>query len=179
MLEHAPSSRRGRGALVAVAAAAVALGAAGTALAGAVDKNLAADGLALEGYDPVAYFTAGEPTKGSTAYTTTYEGATYRFADAEHLAAFEADPARYLPAYGGYCAFGTAMGRKFDGDPEVWAIVDGQLYLNINETVQERWEGDIRGLVGTADHNWTIIEDVPDAQLENEPPAGIRLGAAE
>lgn len=152
---------------------------AGTALAGTVDKNLGADGLALEGYDPVAYFTEGEPTKGSHEYTATFEGATYRFASAEHLATFEAEPERYLPAYGGFCAFGTAMGRKFDGDPEVWEIVDGELYLNLNENVQERWENNPAGFIANADHNWTLIADVPDGELESAPPAGIRLGAAE
>lgn len=142
-------------------------------------KNLDGDGLALRGYDPVAYFTEGAPTPGSTTYTASFEGATYRFVSAANQETFEADPARYVPAYGGYCAFGTAMGRKFDGDPQVWKIVDGTLYLNLNQGVQNRWEGNIPGFVTNADHNWTLIEDVADAALASQPPAGIRLGAAE
>ena len=78
------------------------------------------DGYAVHGYDVVAYFTKGQPTKGSDEFQATYDGATYRFASAEHRDLFTADPAKYAPQYGGYCAFGTAMGRKFDGDPNAW-----------------------------------------------------------
>ncbi len=177
MFDHALRRRIGLAGIA--AAATLALGAAAPALAGSVSKDLDASGLALEGYDPVAYFTEGAPTKGSTAFTATHDGATYRFASAEHLAAFEAEPERYLPAYGGFCAFGTAMGRKFDGDPQVWKIVDGELYLNLNDDVQARWENDVPGFIENADHNWTLIADVPDAQLQSEAPSGIRLGAAE
>jgi len=173
-----PTSSTGRR-LQGIALATALLVTAGGALAGSLDKNLGADGLALEGYDPVAYFTDGEPTKGSPEHTATFDGATYRFTSAEHLAAFEAEPERYLPAYGGYCAFGAAMGRKFDGDPEVWEIVGDQLYLNLNADVQERWEGDIPGFTENADHNWTLIADVPDGELESAPPDGLRLGAAQ
>jgi YHS domain-containing protein len=177
MFDHAASPRRGIAGLA--TAAALALSVVGPAAGGPVDKNLDAEGLALKGYDPVAYFTEGEATKGSAEHTATFEGAAYRFANAEHLAAFEADPQTYVPAYGGYCAFGTAMGRKFDGDPEVWKIVDGELYVNLNDDVQERWETNIPGFVENADHNWAIIADVPDAQLDDAPPEGLRLGAAE
>jgi len=176
MSDHAPSSRRGLAGLA--AAAALALTAA-AAVAGAGDKDLGGDGLALEGYDPVAYFTEGEPTRGSAAYTATYDGATYRFANAEHRAAFEADPEKYMPAYGGYCAYGLAMGQKVGSDPEVWEIVDGQLYLNVNPDVQDRWEANIPGFVETADHNWDLVADIPAAELKQQTPAGVRLGAAE
>ncbi len=169
------SSRR---ALMGLAAALALAG--GSALAAdPAPKNLDASGLALRGYDPVAYFTDGAPTPGSADYTATFEGATYQFASADHRDTFTADPARYVPAYGGYCAFGTAMGRKFDGDPEVWKIVDDTLYLNLNAGVQQRWEGNIPGFVTSADHNWTLIEQVADASLEASPPAGLRLGAAQ
>ena len=177
MLDHTPPSRRGLRALA--TATVLAVGAAGTAVAGAADKDLGADGLALEGYDPVAYFTEGEPTKGSADYTATHDGATYRFANAEHLAAFEANPERYVPAYGGYCAYGLAMGQKVGSDPEVWEIVDGQLYLNVNPDVQDRWEANIPGFVATADHNWDLVADIPAAALKQQTPAGVRLGAAE
>lgn len=177
MSDHASSSRRG---LTGLATAAVfALTAAGAVLAGAGDKDLAGDGLALEGYDPVAYFTEGEPIRGSAAYTTTHDGATYRFANAEHQAAFEAAPEKYTPAYGGYCAYGLAMGQKVGSDPEVWEIVDGQLYLNVNPDVQERWESNIPGFVKTADHNWDLVADIPAEELKQQTPMGVRLGAAE
>jgi YHS domain-containing protein len=180
MSENGRSSRNGLAGFAPLAAAAtLALGAAGTALAGAADKDLGADGLALEGYDPVAYFTEGEPTEGSAEFTATVDGATYRFANADNLAAFEEDPEAYLPAYGGYCAYGLAMGQKVGSDPEVWEIVDGQLYLNVNQDVQERWEANIPGFVRTADHNWSVVADVPAERLKEATPAGIRLGAAE
>ncbi len=147
--------------------------------ADAMPKNVDDDGLALRGYDPVAYFEEGAPTRGSAEHSATFDGATYHFATAANREAFEADPARFVPAYGGYCAFGTAMGRKFDGDPEVWKIVDDKLYLNLNPGVQKRWEGNIPGFVDTADHNWSLIENVADATLATEAPAGVRLGAAQ
>lgn len=135
------------------------------------------DGYAVHGYDVVAYFKKGEPTPGVDEFTAEHDGATYRFASAENLEAFQAEPASYAPAYGGYCAFGTAMGRKFDGDPYAWKIVDGKLYLNVNQTVQERWETDIPGFVKGADNNWPIIQTVADAELEESPPEGVTLGA--
>lgn len=135
------------------------------------------NGYAVHGYDVVAYFTKGEPTPGVDEFTAEHEGATYRFASAEHLATFEENPAAYAPAYGGFCAFGTAMGRKFDGDPYAWKIVDDKLYLNVNQSVQERWEGDIPGFVKGADNNWPLIQAVADKELEASPPEGLTLGA--
>lgn len=142
-----------------------------------VDLNVEDDGLMLHGYDPVAYFTDGTPTEGSAELSATHDGATYHFASAANRDRFLADPEKYMPAYGGFCAFGTAMGRKFDGDPHVWQIVDGRLYLNLNEKVQSRWEKNPAGFITTADHNWPIIGPVPDATLEASPPDGVKLGA--
>ena len=137
-----------------------------SALAAGVDVNTTNTGLALQGYDPVAYFTLGEPTEGNWKITSAYNGATYRFASEEHKAAFEADPEAYLPQYGGFCAFGAAMGFKFDGDPEHWKVVDGELFLNISKDVQERWVTDIPGYVQKADVNWETIEDKAPEELQ-------------
>ncbi|UZD90208.1 YHS domain-containing (seleno)protein [Cognatishimia activa] len=137
-----------------------------TALAAGVDVNASNTGLALQGYDPVAYFTEGQATPGSYKITTVYNDTTYRFASEAHKATFEANPEAYLPQYGGYCAFGAAMGFKFDGDPELWKIVDGELYLNLAQDIQERWEGDIPGYIEKADAQWTNIEDVAPAVLQ-------------
>lgn len=142
-------------------------------------QNTDADGVVLHGYDPVAYFTAGAPTEGSADYTASYDGGTYRFASAENRDLFVADPAKYAPAYGGFCAFGTAMGFKVDIDPEAWSIVDDKLYVNLNKGVQERWQGNPHGFIETADHNWPIIADVSGDQLQNAPPEGVRQGAAQ
>ena len=138
---------------------------ASSALAAGVEINASSTGLAMQGYDPVAYFTEGEATKGSYKITTLHDDAMYRFASEENKAAFEANPAAYLPAYGGYCAFGAAMGFKFDGDPNHWKIVDNKLYLNLSQDIQERWEGDIPGFIQKADANWTDIEQADPAVL--------------
>ncbi|MFW8635721.1 YHS domain-containing (seleno)protein [Cribrihabitans pelagius] len=139
---------------------------AASAMAAGVELNASSTGLALQGYDPVAYFTEGAPQKGNWQITSTHEEATYRFASEENKAAFEKNPDAYLPEYGGYCAFGAAMGFKFDGDPTVWKIVDGELYLNISEDIQDRWEGDIPGFIEKADTNWGEIADVEPAALQ-------------
>lgn len=137
-----------------------------SAIAAGVELNASSTGLALQGYDPVAYFTEGAPTKGDWQITTTYNDATYRFASEAHKAAFEADPEAYLPQYGGYCAFGAAMGFKFDGDPNYWKIVDGELFLNISQDIQQRWQTDIPGFIEQADDNWTDIADKSPAELQ-------------
>lgn len=134
-------------------------------LAAGVDVNASSTGLALQGFDPVAYFTEGAPTKGDYKLTSTFDEATYWFATEENKALFEANPEAYIPAYGGYCAFGTAMGFKFDGDPNHWKIVDDVLYLNLSQEIQERWVADIPGFIQKADVSWETIEDAAPADL--------------
>ncbi|MCT4611656.1 MAG: hypothetical protein N4A70_20885 [Pelagimonas sp.] len=136
-------------------------------LAAGVDVNASNTGLAMQGYDPVAYFTLGEATPGQVAITAIHNDAQYRFVNEDHKVAFESDPEAYLPQYGGFCAFGAAMGFKFDGDPNLWKIVDGELFLNLSKDVQKRWEGDIPGYVEKADENWKEIEDIAPADLQS------------
>lgn len=114
--------------------------------------------LALHGYDPVAYFTQGRPVRGEDGLAYVHDGAAYRFSSEEHRAAFEADPARYLPAYGGFCAYGVAVGKKFDGDPHFWRIEDDRLYLNLNREINETFLEDVDGNIAQADDNWVEIE---------------------
>jgi YHS domain-containing protein len=149
-----------------ITGAALSVALATSSIAAGVELNASSTGLAMQGYDPVAYFTQGEPTKGDYRISSVYNDATYRFANEEHKAAFEADPEAYLPQYGGYCAFGAAMGFKFDGDPEYWKIVDGELFLNLSKDIQVRWEEDIPGLVERADTNWTNIADKAPSELQ-------------
>ncbi len=113
--------------------------------------------LALQGYDPVAYFTVGEPTKGDKAYTTSYQGADFRFASAANLEIFLADPEAYAPQYGGYCAWAIADGKFAKGDARHWAVVDGKLYLNYNKGVQKKWNADRAGFIEAADQKWPNI----------------------
>jgi YHS domain-containing protein len=118
------------------------------------ENNVDASGVALKGYDPVAYFTANKPVKGRTEFTAQHEGATYRFASAANRDAFAAAPAKYAPQYGGYCAFGAAGGYKAPIEPDAWTVVDGKLYLNYNRSVRRQWSSDIPGFVRKADANW-------------------------
>lgn len=150
-----------------------------TAPASAAQEINIVDGYALNGYDPVAYFTAGAPTPGSSQYEASHDGATYRFSSAENRDLFNSDPEKYAPQYGGFCAFGAAMGRKFGADPLAWRVVDGKLYLNLNKQIQERWVANIPGFIRGADHNWDIIETIEDAKLadENMAPKGLTIGA--
>ncbi|SDG09061.1 YHS domain-containing (seleno)protein [Thalassobaculum litoreum] len=112
---------------------------------------------AVDGYDPVAYFTDGKPVEGSDKYETEYNGATWRFTSAEHRDAFIAEPAKYAPQYGGYCAWAVSQGYTAKGDPQHWRIVDGKLYLNYNADVQKKWTADIPGHITAADGNWPKV----------------------
>ena len=117
-------------------------------------------GVAIDGYDPVAYFEQGEPVEGSRSHTHEWQGATWRFASAENRDLFVADPEKYAPQYGGYCAWAVSQGKTAGIDPDAWKIVDGKLYLNYNSKIQKRWEGDVPGNIAAADRNWpTLLDD--------------------
>lgn len=119
--------------------------------------NVDSSGVALKGYDPVAYFTEKQPVRGKAEFTARHEGATYRFASAANRDAFAAAPAKYAPQYGGYCAFGAASGYKAPIEPDAWTVVDGKLYLNYNQSVRSRWSTDIPGYIRKADAQWPAI----------------------
>ncbi len=127
--------------------------------------NTDAKGLALQGYDPVAYFKAGKPMKGSPRFSYKYQNVTYRFANAGDLRAFKANPAAYTPQFGGFCAMGVALEKKLDGDPMVWRIVDGKLYVNVNKDVQGAWLRDVPGNLEKANENWPKIQASTPASL--------------
>ncbi|MBO0344725.1 YHS domain-containing (seleno)protein [Roseibium limicola] len=116
------------------------------------------DGAAIGGTDPVAYFTEGKPVAGSTDFTAEYDGVTWKFASAENRDTFKANPAKYAPQYGGYCAFGASMGFKIPVIPDAWKIVNGKLYLNNSRPVQKRFEANTSELISNADLNWEIIK---------------------
>lgn len=113
--------------------------------------------LAVNGYDPVAYFTEGRPVEGSSGFESEYRGATWRFSSAANKAAFDAEPAKFAPQYGGYCAWAVSQGYTAKGDPAAWKIVNGKLYLNYNAEVQRNWEQDIPGNVKAADGHWPKV----------------------
>lgn len=113
--------------------------------------------LAVGGYDPVAYFETGGPAKGSKEFSFDYNGATWRFASAENLEKFKANPAAYAPQYGGYCAWAVAQGYTAPGNPRNWSVRGGKLYLNYNDKVQRDWLKDPDGFIARADANWPAV----------------------
>lgn len=114
--------------------------------------------VAIEGTDPVAYFKDGRALEGSDAFEVEWKGAIWRFASAENRNAFQLDPARYAPQYGGYCAWAVSQGYTAAIDPEAWKIVDGKLYLNYSKGIQQRWAEDIPARIREADANWPSLK---------------------
>ena len=119
----------------------------------------------ISGYDPVAYFTEGKPMKGSGYHVAEYQGVTYAFASNDHKDMFKDNPGKYVPAYGGYCAFGVAVGKKFVSDPEAWKVVDGTLYLNLDKDIQSKWLQDVPGYITKSEANWKEIKDKAPSEL--------------
>ncbi len=120
---------------------------------------------AISGYDLVSYHNANKAARGNGHNVSVHDGATYLFANADNKKAFDANPEKYLPAYGGYCAFGVSVGKKFVSDPEAWKIVDGRLYLNLDKNIQADWLKDIPGRIKSANENWTKIANKSPAEL--------------
>lgn len=133
-----------------------------------VDVNANANDIAIGGYDPVSYFTQAAPVKGGVQHTATYKNAIYQFSSEANRDAFKANPEKYAPQFGGFCAFGVTMERKFDTDPLAYKIVDGKLYLNLNSKVQQRWLADTSGMIDTADKNWGGIKSKTDKVLAGD-----------
>ena len=113
-------------------------------------------GLAVGGYDPVAYFTESKPRKGSAKHSLKWRGATWRFKSAENMALFETDPEKYAPQYGGYCAYAMASGDFVSTSPKAWDIYNGKLYLNYNSIIWAVWNRDKNGYVTRADKRFPV-----------------------
>ena len=111
-------------------------------------------GQAILGTDPVAYFTQNSPVAGKSEFTYDWSGATWLFATQENRDLFAANPEKYAPQYGGFCAWAVSQGSTAPIDPQAWKIVDGKLYLNFNKGIQSRWEQDIPGNIAKANSNW-------------------------
>ena len=126
--------------------------------ASAADEVFATAEGAIRGFDAVAYHTEVKPVRGLPAFTHRWNGATWRFASQANRDRFAADPQRYAPRYGGYCAYGTSQGYKVSTDPTAFAIVDGRLYLNYSRPVQFTWNQDRPGYIAKADRQWTARE---------------------
>jgi YHS domain-containing protein len=115
-------------------------------------KNRA--GAAILGYDPVAYFTDNRPTKGNPKYYSDYQGARYLFSSVEHKLSFDSDPAKYAPAYGGYCGYAASIDRLSPISPEWFQILDGRLVLQHNKKAYDKFNADLKGNILKADRNW-------------------------
>ena len=112
---------------------------------------------AIRGYDAVAYFTIGQPTKGSKEFTYEWMGANWLFSSEEHLELFKAEPETYAPQYGGYCAWALAQNKLAPIDPKQWSIVNDKLYLNYNKKIQNKWLKDQAKFISDGDKNWPDI----------------------
>jgi YHS domain-containing protein len=113
-------------------------------------------GVGAGGYDVVSYRNGG-PKKGSATFAASYNGAKWYFTSAENMKTFQASPASYAPAFGGYCAYAVANGVTAKGDPRLWKIVGGKLYLNLNKAAQSRWNADISGNIASGNKNWPRV----------------------
>lgn len=123
------------------------------------DYNVDSDKVAIHGYDTVAYFTEGKPMKGSNEFEHVWQDARWHFASATNRDLFTANPDRYAPQYGGYCALGLSAGEYADIDPNAWTIVDGKLYLNKTLEYRQAWRKAPEAYFATADYNWNNNRD--------------------
>jgi len=114
---------------------------------------------AIKGYDTVAYFTENKPVKGSNDFKTEYLGAQWLFSSQENLNLFLENPEKYAPQYGGYCAFAVAKNTTAPIKPELFTIVDGKLYLNYNNDINDKWQNNRKEFIEQADANWPQLVD--------------------
>lgn len=140
-----------------------------TALAATLGTSLAAqakspeiftgliEGVGAAGYDVVAYMKDNAAKPGDPAISTEWKGAKWYFTTADNLDAFKAEPEKYAPQYGGYCAYALAKGSLAKGEPEAWTVSDGKLYLNFSKQIRQTWAADIPGYVATANANWPKV----------------------
>ena len=112
---------------------------------------------AVSGYDVVAYFTQNKAVEGSEDFTFEYKEAVWSFSSQEHLNLFKADPEKYEPQYGGYCAWSVSQGNSAESDPLVWRIIEDKLYLNYDLDVQKMWLKDTTNFIIKADKNWPKV----------------------
>jgi len=114
-------------------------------------------GIAINGTDPVVYFNAGKPDSVFNAFSVSWNGAEWNFDTEENAALFQADPVKYAPLFGGYCAYAASLGYLAPTVPEAWTIYEGKLYLNANLRARELWKRDIPGNIAKAESNWPRI----------------------
>jgi hypothetical protein len=117
------------------------------------------NGVAIRGYDPVAFFTLGEPVLGDSMISYIWKEATWNFSTKSNMEMFKADPEKFAPQYGGYCAYGTADGHKAPTEIDTWTVINGRLYFNYNKKVKEIWSKKTDYYILQADKNWERIRN--------------------
>lgn len=136
------------------------------------------EGIAIQGYDPVAYFTLGKPVKGNPRFKATHDGAIYHFVSADHRARFIAEPAKYAPAFGGYCGYAASINKVSPVDPNYWQIIDVRLILQHNQRAFDLWNKDLSGNLARANGNWPSLVErngTPLKLLVNTDKQGIAI----
>lgn len=116
-------------------------------------------GKAISGYDPVAFFAASGPVKGVDSLAYNWKGSVWLFANRQDLRSFSANPEKYAPQYGGYCAYGAAQGHKASSEIDTWTVVNGKLYFNYNAKIKGLWVKDQQEMIRTADKQWPVIKN--------------------
>lgn len=145
--------------LASLASATLPAGCASTSTAAATNPNKMLvnrdkHNLALQGYDPVAYFTDGKPIQGRKEFHSTHAGTTYQFASAQHKQMFDGNPAMYEPRFGGYCGYAASINKVSPIDPNFWEVLDGELVLQHNQKAWDLWHKDVPGNLKKAHANW-------------------------
>ena len=125
----------------------------------AADINKTNKGIAIEGYDPTAYFTENRPVKGIPAYSFKWAGATWYFANEQGRDLFAKNPEKYAPQFGGYCSNGLSDDHKIGADPQNWRIIDGKLYLFFSDYGRQQWSGNVKSLIEAADDTWQELKN--------------------
>ncbi len=131
------------------------------------------DGVAISGFDPVAYFTDREPVAGSATYAVRWRGTVWHFTSAENARLFRSEPERFAPQYGGYSVYGMSRARAYRANPRVFDIIDGKLYLSRNSRVREIWQRNPKGYIGSADSQWARV-GMSEAGMSEAPNQLVR-----
>lgn len=146
---------------------------AGSAASMKTFNNLNANGVILDGYDPVAFFTDNKPVKGGASIQYKYDGAVYNFASQEHLNLFKSNPEKYKPQFGGWCAYAVSLGRVAPIDVSTFSVTDGRLFLQHNQRAVNGWNKDVPGNIGKADKYWPGVVDKKGKQITTDEEKGF------
>ncbi len=120
---------------------------------------------ALEGYDPVAYFTDNKAVRGDGFIKSEHEGLIYLFISKEHKAQFDKNPSKYAPQFGGWCAYGVSVNKKFHADPRAFIVYQDKLYVNVNADILKKFKADLAGNAKKAEGNWGQIQEKAEDSL--------------